>query len=112
MKVEQPVHEAAARLRSCVIKRTVTATGGERGDETHKERLYFTAIRPLEDPKPSTNKPATKTEVEELLGTKIREKMEKQRTPEAKYEIRENLRFRSGRRNDSDAEDTKRRWEG
>ena len=82
MRAEQPVHEATARLTSCEVKHTVTATGDK---ETHKKRPHSAVIRPLEEPKPSTNKPATGTEVEELLRTKIREEMESQRTPEAEY---------------------------
>lgn len=61
---------------------TVTATGDK---ETHKKRPHSTVIRLLEEPKPSTNKPATGTEVEELLRTKIIEEMESQRTPETEY---------------------------
>ena len=82
MRAEQPVHEATSRLTSCDVKHTETATGD---NETIKKRLHSAVIKPLKEPKPSTNKPATETEVEELLRTKIREEMESQRTPEAEY---------------------------
>ena len=82
MRAEQPVHEATTRLTSCKVKHTITVAGD---NETHKKRLHSAVIRPLAEPKPSTNKPATGTEVEELLRTKIREEMESQRAREAEY---------------------------